>query len=94
VDHHTGTFNSGQRFLNALAASEPSIMVQTSLGQRSRRMLNSIAVPGFRVLLLSRAEARQGGSAAPPRDGVPLAMTLVRAPRARKTESDGCPDRS
>jgi hypothetical protein len=59
VDHHTGTISSGQRILIARPQPLSSHLARNGRCDRQAAMLDSLAVPGFRVLLLLRAEALQ-----------------------------------
>jgi hypothetical protein len=59
VDHHTGTISSGLRFLNTRSRPLSSHLARNGRCDRQAAMLDSLAVPGFRVLLLLRAEALQ-----------------------------------
>ena len=59
MDRDTGANSVRQRFLTAVTSTGRPRMGTNGLGRRSGGMLESTAVPGFRVLFLSRAEARE-----------------------------------
>ena len=59
MDRNPGAISARRRVLTPHTPTELPLIVRHSLGCRSGSVLDSIAVPGFRVLLLLCAEARQ-----------------------------------